>query len=208
MTGYQDYLIILSPPEEVSEQVKRLKYSSSTVIGEYDGLFSKAHITVQPWMRKKPVWVGPLIPKLERDLQNLPPIALTIDGFDFFDHQDTFTIYAKLVSTPATKAWFKSLRKYFNTPPFEPHITIARSIGKENFNKLWPHFKNKEWKQDFKVDRLTILRRDHIGYNKSYKIYQEMPFNPRISFDDFTQLKLKAPHLLINKTSTQQFSLF
>ena len=88
MTGYQDYLIILSPPEDVSEQVKRLKYSSSAVIGEYEGLFSKAHITIQPWMRKKPVWVGPLIPKLERDLQNLPTITLTIDGFDFFDHQE------------------------------------------------------------------------------------------------------------------------
>lgn len=208
MTGYQDYLIILSPPDEVSEQVKRLKYSSSTVIGKYDSLFSKAHISIQPWMRKKPEWVAPLIPKLQRDLQNLPPISLSINGFAYFDQQETATIYAKLVSTPATKAWFKSLRKYFNTPPFEPHITIARSISKEKFNKLWPYFNGRQWQQEFKVERLTILCREHIGYHQRYKIYREMPFNPRISFDDFTQMKLKAPHLLINKASSQQFSLF
>ncbi|WP_259070266.1 2'-5' RNA ligase family protein [Mucilaginibacter sp. X4EP1] len=208
MTGYQDYLIILSPPDEVSEQVKRLKYSSSTVIGEYDSLFSKAHISIQPWMRKKPEWVTPLIPKLQRDLQNLPPITLNIDGFAYFDQQETATIYAKLVSTPATKAWFKSLRKYFNTPSFEPHITVARSISKDNFNKLWPYFNGRPWQQEFKVDRLTILCREHIGYQQRYKIYREMPFNPRISFDDFMQLKLKAPHLLTNWTNSQQFSLF
>jgi 2'-5' RNA ligase len=208
MTGYQDYLIILAPSAEVTQQVKKLKLSSAAVIGEYEGLFSKAHITVQPWMRKKPVWVGPLIPKLERDLQNLPPITLTIDGFDYFDQHETATIYAKLASTPQTKVWFKTLRRYFNTPPFEPHITIARSINKDNFNKLWPHFKNKQWRHEFKVDQLTILRREHIGYDKSYKIYKEMPFNPRINFDEFANLKLKTPLLTINKTSTQQFSLF
>lgn len=208
MTGYQDYLIILSPSESVTAEVKKLKYSSSTIIGEYDGLFSKAHITVQPWMRKKPVWVAPLIPKLERDLQNLPPITLETDGFDVFDQQETATIYAKLVSTNATKAWFKALRRYFNTSAFEPHITIARSISKNNLDKLWPHFKGKEWKEQFRVDKLTILRRETIGYDKSYKIYKEIPFNSRLDFDILINSKLKVQHLLTNKVNSQQFNLF
>src|ERR1017187_2619652 len=110
MTGYQDYLIVLSPPENILNRVKKLKDFSFNEIGEYESHYSKAAIVVQPWPRKKPVWIEPLVPKLVRDLQTLPPVVLDINGFNFFDHQDNPTIYAKLTSTPATKIWFKLLR--------------------------------------------------------------------------------------------------
>jgi hypothetical protein len=136
MTNYQDYLIILSPPENVSNYVRSLKNFSAEIIGEYKSQNSKAHLSVQYLPRKKPVWFEPLIPKLERELQTLPPVELEINGFAFFDQQEFQTIYAKLNSTPATKIWFKLLRKFFSTPPFEPHITIARNIPHEAFKKL------------------------------------------------------------------------
>src|SRR5258708_16656484 len=115
MTGYQDYLIVLPPPESIISGVKKLKDFSFKKIGEYESRYSKAHITIQPWPRKKPEWIEPLIPRPVRDLQSLPPVILDINGFAFFDQQDFQTIYAKLNSTPLTKVWFKLLRKFFNT---------------------------------------------------------------------------------------------
>ncbi len=208
MTGYQDYLIVLSPPENIISDVKKLKDFSFGHIGEYESHFSKAHITVQPWPRKKQVWIEPLLPKLVRDLQSLPPVELQIKGFDFFDQLDSQTIYAKLVSTPATKLWFKQLRKFFNTPAFEPHITIARSLPPEQFKALWPYFKNLKWDTQFRIDQLTVLRREMIGHNKAFRVLREIPFNARLDFHSFTTAKLTAPVLQVNKVNTQQISLF
>ncbi len=208
MTGYHDYLIVLSPSESIIKKVKELKQFSYDKIGEYESHYSKAHITIQPWPRKRPVWIEPLIPKLERDFQTLSPIVLDINGFDFFDHQERPSIYAKLNSTPLTTIWFKHLRRYFNTPDFEPHITITRSIPNEAFIKLWPHFKNQEWNEQFKVDKLTILRREMIGHDKSYKVFKEISFNNKIDFYAFAHSKQKAQVLPLNKINKQQISLF
>jgi len=209
MTGYHDYLIILTPPENIVNYVRSLKDFSAGIIGEYDSRFSKAHITVQPWPRKRPVWIEPLIPKLERDLQTLPPLIADLNGFDYFDQQEQQTIYAKLVSTPQTKVWFKLLRKFFSTPPFEPHMTIARSIPNESFKKLWPNFKNRPFTGQLQIDKLTILRRETIGYDKTYKVFKEIPFNHRLNFNEFANLKLKTPEKpLITVKDKQQISLF
>ena len=208
MKSYQDYLIILSPPENIISYVKMLKEKSASIIGEFESKHSKAHLTLQAWPRKKPVWVEPLIPKLERDLQSLPPITLEINGFGFFDQQEFQTIYAKINSTPETRLWFKLLRKYFSTPPFEPHITLARSIDYEDFKKLWPDFKDQPFHARFRVDKLTILRRETIGYDKTYKVFKEIPFNHKLDFETFTLAKLKAPVMTTKAVDEQQISLF
>jgi len=208
MTHYQDYLVLLSPPENINATIKSLKHFAGGIIGDFEGQNAKANIVVQPLPRKKPVWIEPLMPKLERELQTLPPVELEINGFAYFDQQEFQTIYAKLNSTPATKLWFKLLRKFFNTPPFEQHITIARNVPHEYFKMLWPHFKDQPFNARFKVDRLTILRRETIGYNKTYLVYKEMPFNHRLDFAAFTRAKLKSPAPVINRNDEQQISLF
>jgi len=208
MTGYHDYLILLTPPESIIENVKKLKEQSFMTIGEYEGHYSRAHITIQPWPRKKPVWIEPLIPKLERDLQTLPPLVMDVNGFGFFDQQEFQTIYAKLNSTPASKLWFKLLRRFFNTPPFEPHITIARNIPNRQFKQLWPHFKTRPWDAPVKIEQLTILRRETIGYDKTFRVFKEIPFNKKLDFFDFTAAKLKQPSLALTKLNDKQFSLF
>lgn len=208
MTNYQDYLVLLSPPENINAYIKGLKQFAGSIIGEFEGQHTKASIVVQPLPRKKPVWIEPLMPKLERELQTLPPVELEITGFAYFDQQEFQTIYAKLSSTPATKLWFKLLRKFFNTPPFEPHITLTRNIPNEDFKALWPHFKDQPFNARFKVEMLTILRRETIGYNKHYLVYKQMPFNPRLDFDTFTRAKLKAPASALKQADMQQISLF
>jgi len=208
MTNYQDYLAILAPPENICNHIKGLKNFSSEIIGEYKSRHSRPCVSVQFLPRKKPVWIEPLMPKLERELQTLPPVELEINGFAFFDQQEFQTIYAKLESTPATKLWFKLLRKFFNTSPFEPHITIAGNLPNEDFKVLWPHFKDQSFNARFSMDMLTILRRETIGYNKRYLVYKQMPFNPRLDFDTFTRAKLKAPAPALKQADVQQISLF
>jgi 2'-5' RNA ligase len=199
---------VLSPSEGIIENVRKLKDFSYKRIGDFESRYSKAHITIQNWYRQKPVWIEPLIPKLERDLQSLPPVDLKINGFDHFADHDRSTIYACLNPDQLTKIWFIQLRKFFGKPDFVPYITIAKSISKDAFNKLWPHFKDTDYGDQFKVDKLTILRRETIGYDKSYKVFKEIFFNPNIDFYDFTSSKLKTRVTPKNKNSSQQIFLF
>lgn len=208
MTGYHDYLIVLSPNDGITREVKNLKERCYKKIGEFDSYYSKAHISVQKWPRKKPVWIEPMLPKLIRDLQTLPPVILEINGFNFFDHPDHPTIYAKLNSTPSTRIWFKHLRRFFYPGDFEPHITIARTVPNTDFNQLWPHFKNLKWNEQFMVDKLTILRRETIGHDKSYKVFKEIPFNRNLDFHAFAESKIKAPVMPLSRANLQQISLF
>lgn len=207
MTGYQDYLVVLSP-ESVISKVKELKSRTFSQIGEYESHYSKAHITIQNWARKKPVWIEPLIPRLERDLKSLPPVILDINGFGFFDHQEYPTIYARFKSTPLTSVWFKHLRKYFGISNFEPHITIARAIPHDTFKKLWPQFKDLDWNETIKIDKLTILRRSTIGHNRRFEVFRELEFNRQLDFYTFGHSKLKAPAAPVKQANEQQFSLF
>jgi 2'-5' RNA ligase len=208
MTGYHDYLIILVPPDNIVNYVKSLKKYSAGIIGGFESLHAKGHITVQPLPRQKPLWIEPLIPKLERELQTLPPLEADINGFAYFDQQDTQTIYAKLATTPQNKLWFKLLRKFFSANAFEPHITITRSIPNADFKKLWPYFKDKPFNAKMTIDHLTILRREMIGHDRSYRVFKEIPFNHRLNFNDFTNAKLKAATPAVGKVDTQQISLF
>lgn len=207
MVGYHDYLVVLSP-ESVISKVKELKSRTFSMIGDYDGRYSKAHITIQNWPRKKPVWIEPLIPKLERDLKSLPPVILDINGFGFFDHQDYPTIYARFKSTPLTSVWFKHLRKYFGISNFEPQITIARNIPHETFKKLWPSFKDLDWNEQIKIDKLTLLRRPTISHSKCFEVFRELDFNSQLDFYTFGQAKLKPVATPKKLSNEQQFSLF
>ena len=199
---------MLSPSESIVENVKKLKEFSFNTVGEYESHHSRAHITVQFWSRKKPVWVEPLMPKLERDLQTLSPIVLDTNDFGFFDHNDHKTIYAKLGSTSLTKFWFKNLRKYFNRADFEPHITIAKNIPSDAFAKLWPRFKNFEWREQFVVDKLTVLKKETIGYNKNYKVFKEIPFNKKLDFYEFANSKSHKAAPSFKTADTRQACLF
>jgi 2'-5' RNA ligase len=208
MTGYYDYLIVLSPSENIINRVKKYKGFSFNQIGEYESLHSQAHITVQFWPRKKPLWVEPLIPKLERELQLLPVAAMDINGFAFFNQHTSKTIYAKLKWSQLNDVWFKQVARYFNKRSFEPHITIAKSLPDDAFSKLWPTFKNREWDEHFKINKLVILKRETIGYDRSYKVFKEIYFNNKLDFNAFASAKVKKPQLSGSKIGVQQISLF
>ncbi|HVW94895.1 MAG TPA: 2'-5' RNA ligase family protein [Mucilaginibacter sp.] len=208
MTGYQDYLIVLSPPDSVCRRIKRLNEDSAAIVGDFDSRHAKAHITVQQWPRKKPLWIDSLMPKLERELLSLPPLTCNINGFDFFNHSETATIYASVEQDAATIAWFKHLKRFFSGGSFVPHITVARGLSPAAFKKLWPYISRQEWQESIRIDKLTILRREMIAHDASFKIYKEIPFNRRLDIKTFAKNKQSAVDKAGKPSNVIQFSLF
>ncbi len=176
MKGYSDYLFIFPPSESVIDNVRGMKHFCAGMIGNFDGLHSKAHITFQPFPRKKPFWIDPITARLEKEFSLIPPINLQMNGFGIFTNGDHNTIYGRLNLTPTAQEWFKDVRRSLKLKKFEPHITIAKSLTQQDFKRLWPHFCNRDWSDSFLIDRLTILQRETIGHDRHWHIFREIHF--------------------------------
>src|SRR5579863_1835776 len=111
METYKDYMIILSPPMQIAEKVKKFKQASYRLIGEFESLHSRAHISLKRLHRQKPFWTEPLFEKLEKQLSLMEPFTLQINSFATFLPTDYTTIYAAIRSTPEMEDWFKRLRQ-------------------------------------------------------------------------------------------------
>jgi 2'-5' RNA ligase len=210
MKGYADYTIVLSPPESICEQIEKHKNDAVNIIGTYDSLHAKAHISIKPMPRRKPYMAEPEIAGLKNNIKLLPPVTLTIDGFDFFAHGDEFrTIYAKIRSTHLVNQWFKVLKRNLNFKDYlVPHITIARNIHISAHDKLWPQFKNVRWVEAFEIGQLTVLHREAFANFSPWQIYTEIPFEARHLMNEAPAKQSLVKPLTGTYQASQQISLF
>lgn len=181
MKQYQDYLLLLSPNDRVKALVKEHKQYAAEIIGKYESMHPIAHISIKKMARQKAFMTEPALLSLDKTLRAMPPITLTLDGFDYFNHgEDYKTIYAKLRSNHLTTLWFKTLKKHLNMKEFMvPHITIARNIPVTQFNQLWPHFKAINWVENFTVTELTVLQRETFATFKTWEDLTKLPFEAK-----------------------------
>ena len=178
MTAYADYLMVISPPENIIKEIERYKRASVNLIGHFEGMHHTARIIITHQTRCKPFLVQPAIIAMATRLGTMPPVELQIKGFAFFTHGNSKTIYAVIESGVKTNNWFKLLNKQIGikVQNFVPHIIIASNIPATSFNKLWPNFEKKEWSETFMVNSLTILHRDTFVEYCEWKVHRELFF--------------------------------
>ncbi|MDB5108984.1 MAG: hypothetical protein JWR67_98 [Mucilaginibacter sp.] len=181
MKNYADFMMVLSPNEHVKALIQEHKQYAAGIIGQYESMHSIAHISIKNMPRQKTFLTEPAIIALRKILPTLPPITLTIDGFDYFNHgEDYKTIYAKLRTDHLSTLWFKTLKKHLGIKEFMvPHITVARNIPIADFNKLWPHFKAINWVESFTVSELTVLQRETFATFAKWELFTTLPFEAK-----------------------------
>ncbi|WP_431198507.1 2'-5' RNA ligase family protein [Mucilaginibacter sp. P25] len=112
MSIYEDYLLLLSPPDTVKHEIARYKKASARLIGSYQSMDSPAHISIQHLERQKPFMADKNLELMEQALNTMPPVLLHMDGFYHFTHlHSRMTIYANIRATPATDEWFNTLKR-------------------------------------------------------------------------------------------------
>lgn len=210
MKGYADYMMSLVPPAGITGRIVGHKIDAAAIIGTNECFQSRPDISIKLMPRRKPYMAEPEIRGLHSNLRVLPPVTLKIDGFDFFSHGEQYrTLYAKIGSAQYTTQWFRALKKSLNLKDYlVPHITIARNIHKNDFDKLWLHFRKIKWVEDFKVAQLTVLHREALSTFAHWELFMELPFEARhlVSQAPPRQGILKPPHG--NYSASQQTSLF
>ncbi len=208
MKDYADFMMLLLPGESIIAKLNSHKTDAAKITGNQANSENVAHIAIKDMPRQKTFMTGPGILALANTVRTLPPVNLTIDGFDYFTHGEDFrTIYAKIRSTPATAQWFKLLKKHLNIKEFMvPHITIARNISVSDFNQLWPHFKSINWVEIFTVNELTVLQREAFAPFAQWEEFVKLPFESKQPIE---LPPVKHSMLMpLNQNNNQQISMF
>jgi 2'-5' RNA ligase len=160
------YFVAVLPPEDIQEEVRKIKLIFKNQYGAEHALNSPAHLTLIPpfqWpVEKETDLEGSL------DLFNRKevPFEVELNGMGAFRPR---VIYIDVVKNDSLSGLHKRLKNLleakWNIPelrrdkkPFNPHMTVAfRDLKKENFLASWDEFKDKKFQARFTVDRIVLL---------------------------------------------------
>lgn len=163
----QDYLLVITPSEEVVSEVRKLKDFAKKLIGYYHSFNSKAHITVNHHYDGKALFFDECVPTYRSMMGRIDAFEIKICGFDFFEHQGNYTIYAKVELSQNIKTTFSRFKKVFGADvPQTPHITIARSLSYNQYKLLWYYFKKQNFECSFYADEIVVLKTPTRRFHK------------------------------------------
>jgi hypothetical protein len=183
METYTDYLMLIAPPKSVMYDIDRYKRASARMIGNFQGLTSPAHISINQQHRCKPFMARHAISQMGETLGLLTPQTLHISNFKYFNNADTsFTIYACIVVNDHTGRWFKGLQNSMRIIRKQsvPHIVVVKNIPADKFRLLWPKFEHARFQTSFIADKLTVLEKETYTEGSKWKIYKEFKFGERL----------------------------
>lgn len=155
----QDYLLVITPSEEVISEVRKFKDLAKKLIGYYHSFNSKAHITINHYYEGKALFFDERVPVYRSMTGRIDAFEIKVNGFDFFEHHGNYTIYAKVEFSENITTTFFRFKKVFGVDvPQTPHITIARSLSYNQYKLLWYYFKKQNFECSFYADEIVVLK--------------------------------------------------
>ncbi len=173
------YFVALIPPGKIKDEIRSLKEEVREKYQMKHALKLPAHITLQrPFKMPEPI-EEELKVFLESFSEKQQAFIIKISGFGRFDQR---AIFAEVINKQPVINLFDRLQEGIS--PFvhakdkqhsiHPHLTIAtRDLGRQNFQRVWEDFKDREYEADFKAESLFLLK--HNG--KLWEIISENDFN-------------------------------
>ncbi|RYY06398.1 MAG: hypothetical protein EOP43_06485 [Sphingobacteriaceae bacterium] len=163
----KDYLLVIPLDEKIVSKFIFLKLKAWELIGDYPSLHSKAHITVN----HDPNIEGYIFEKkliyYQRKLSFVNDFKVNVSGFGFFRHNaNSYTIYAKVKPDNVLKNRLHNFDRTFSKGVVKtPHITIAKTVSKPKYEKLWSYFEHFKLECSFYADKITVLETPTRKFN-------------------------------------------
>lgn len=168
------YFIALVPPEDVRQELHGMKLECASLFNTKQALRSPPHITLHMPFRYKEKKIQELLEALNKVAERTKPLAIVLDGFDFFAPR---VIFVKVVAQRALNTLEKAVKESmkrdlgifnadYKNQPFHPHITIAfRDLKKTNFVEAKSFYESKNYNTSFLVEELALLKHDGKAWN-------------------------------------------
>lgn len=173
--GQYEFFLLISPSYAIKEKVAEKKHQLNKEIGlSAENLRSIGHISLFKFLNPYPEDF--LKDAVRRSVQFLKPFMLEIEGIHVYDHNYTKSLVLKFRNDIELKKMRQNLLRALSFHPadFDPHLTIARSIPTEDFNRIQDreaYFINGR----FECNKITILKKP-LGSKQKYEMFAEVMF--------------------------------
>ena len=166
--GCYEYLLILSPHEELHQQINVIKKKFASDM-QAPLAHNKAHITLVKFIASR-MNEEKIINSLGHASLGIVPFKVELKDFGAFP---THTIYINVTTKVPVQNLVKEIKgaqKFMKAhkdfkPHFidEPHITISRKLKQWKFEKGWLEYSNTNFSGRFIADSMLLLKRSLNG---------------------------------------------
>lgn len=171
-----EYLLVVHPSREVFNQIKAEKENFSLEYNVSIAKKTQPHITIANFLAKEAM-EETLIKWMYKIISHHKSFGVMINNFSGFPSSKT--VYARIQDHEPFKQLATSLKKineYINDNGFpnaklinHPHMTIARSLQQQVYEKAIMDYSRKTFNARFMVEELVLLKRQN-QYDKCRQV--------------------------------------
>lgn len=167
-----EYFILISPPDEIKKETKKLKTKLYKIIGTTtENQYSVAHISLFKTTWEKDSHV---LEKLRKVLSDVNRFPVAVNGVDVFSHgTKKKTVYLKVENPKPIQQLYEAFKSELKLKKeFTPHLTIEKNLPIADFEKIQNDLSIFNHQCEWICDRITVLK-----FNKktnSYKLVEEI----------------------------------
>lgn len=157
------YFIAIYPPQQIIDDVKIFKQDLALHYNNSKALKNDAHITLFPPFYSEIELENDVHTAFQEIDTKLLPFEITLNGFGSFPNPKNPVLFVKPETNDNLIELYNRVKQRFNFTKysFNPHITVGyRDLSFENYIKAFGVYKNKEYKTNFLVDKIILLRHD------------------------------------------------
>ncbi|MDQ6901716.1 MAG: 2'-5' RNA ligase family protein [Bacteroidota bacterium] len=177
---YNEYLLVLSPHEELWNKIKKVKEEFSETYQCEQAKWGKPHVTLVNFVQFE-MMEEKLVNRLKTISMGYSPFKVELKDYGSFP---SHTIYINIESKQQVQNLTKELRpaqrlmtlNKENKPHFidNPSITIASRLLPWQFEKGWNEYSHRHFTGRFIADNMLLIKRKVGG--KAYQIVQRFEF--------------------------------
>lgn len=168
------YFIAVLPPNEIQDEITKLKHEVAEKYGSKHALKSPPHITLHMPFKWKDKRFHELVEVVKKLNEQIKPFEVQLKDFDFFEPR---VVFVDVIENDKLREQQKKVvdicRKQlkldnanYRNRPFHPHITIAfRDLKKRMFYKAKQAFEGRGFSCGFPVEEVTLLKHDGTKWN-------------------------------------------
>ena len=176
--GKEEYLLIISPPNYIKNDVYWYKNLLANRIGNYNALYSIAHLTIACFLLDSSK-LKAMLRSLQQAAAEESEIVFTINGFNVFP--TSYTIYMeikeiesfkKISKNMCKKSMISDLPNKCKYQTYKPHITIGKGLDYQ-FMPAYNLLSGQSYTQTFTATGVLLLKRNS---QDRFETVQEFPF--------------------------------
>jgi 2'-5' RNA ligase len=164
-TSHPEYFFIISPPADILNEINRMKRLVRTSIGRpFDSECSIGHISLH---KNDDIHGEEALHEIGNRLSALAPFSVQIKDFNVF--RNSKTIFLDIVHQGFIYDVFETITqlRYQGVP----HMTLAKNLRKEDFEKAWRTLQGIQYNNRFTCDRVKVLKRSHRRWLHHTELY-------------------------------------